>query len=301
MARNTPRQRINQIFQGQPTDRIPHLELWLPSGLTGGQPPDLPGTIGERKKLAAFVQTYGIDAVVLAPQVERLADGELQWWREAIGWWQTETEFSVWLLASGGFSQLLSRGGKDWLLLIAARPDEARQRLAAEYRRLAERIQPLLDAGPDGLLIGDDLAGSGGLLAAPEFLEGGVFSPLRQVVELGNERQIPVVLHSDGESEQLPELAATAGFQGLHGMQLRSVAALAVWRKRHPGLRLLGGLELPALLDPDGGRLRVELEPLLALAVGGGLVVGSSGGLTEAVNRERLRELAWYIMNYRGD
>jgi len=301
VARNTPRQRINQIFQGQPTDRIPHLELWLPSGLTGGQPPDLPGTIGERKKLAAFVQTYGIDAVVLAPQVERLADGELQRWREAIGWWQTETEFSVWLLASGGFSQLLNRGGKDWLLLIAARPEEARQRLAAQYRQLAESIQPLLDAGPDGLLIGDDLAGSGGLLAAPEFLEGGVFAPLRQLVELGNERQIPAVLHSDGESEQLPELAAAAGFQGLHGMQLRSVATLAAWRKRHPGLCLLGGLELPAVLNPDGGRLRAELEPLLALAIGGGMVVGTSSGLTEAVNRERLRELAWYIMNYRGD
>ena len=141
----------------------------------------------------------------------------------------------------------------------------------------------------------DDLAHSGGLLVSPDFLRQHVFPWYRETCTACHRAEIPVVLHSDGNlDEVMPDIVA-CGFDALHPIEPQAMDIRAVKRDYGDRLCVLGNIDLAYPLGLGGPEdVRAAVRALIEdCAQGGGLGVGSGNTVPEYVpyrNWTALRE-----------
>jgi hypothetical protein len=130
-----------------------------------------------------------------------------------------------------------------------------------------------------GVVVAEDLAGSGGLLVPPDFACGHVLPRLAMLLSPVGRSRLPAVLHSDGDVRALIGELTRSGFQALHGDcggEQRIGRTLEVARGEH--VALVGGIATAALADPM--RAVTVGTAAAAQAAGGGLVLADDGGVT---------------------
>lgn len=131
-----------------------------------------------------------------------------------------QKKYFLFAVLEGPFTLLAEK--LDWMpmfRLLVKDPGEARSLMES---LLEEKIPPALtalSAGCDGILMGDDLAGTGGLFASPNFFREFYFPICARLVERLEGSRVPILFHSDGRlTEIIPDLQA-AGFWGIQGLQ----------------------------------------------------------------------------------
>lgn len=190
-----------------------------------------------------------------------------------------ESGVAAWWVVDGPVWRALGALGLDAGLRASVREPGV---LRSGMRDALEAALPLvrrgLELGADALVVADDLAGAGGPLFPPAFVEAEIAPLLAELIEPARVAGVACVLHSDGDMRLLLAAVASAGFAAVHG-DLGGAALLeaAAASARAAGLALVGGIPTSALGSPMSAVAAGSLAAGLARA--GGVLVCDDGGV----------------------
>ena len=196
--------------------------------------------------------------------------------------WQqwAQRDHFVFGLVDGPFNLLAEKA--DWMQLlrqIVKNPQEVGRQMRTIFAANIAAAENALSAGCDGLIIGDDLAGSQGLFAAPTFFRQYYFPLLAEVLK--DWPDVPVLFHSCGKvMELIPDLKS-AGFSGLQGLQPSAGFSPAALMAENDPWVFWGNFEFEGagILKPPAA-VSGEIAALLAVwSAWPRYIFGSSGGL----------------------
>ncbi len=171
--------------------------------------------------------------------------------------------------------------------------------LVAElFRRVGETqlavFRKIVDMDEIGAMwYGDDLAYRSGTMVHPNILREHLFPYLKAMGEICREKDLPFVMHSDGDLRAiLPELL-DMGLNGLHPIEPMAMDSRQLKEEYGDKLCLLGNIEIGEILT-NGTPEEVEAEVrdrIRSLAPGGGYVVGSSNTVAHYVRLENFQAM----------
>ena len=172
------------------------------------------------------------------------------------------------------------RGFEQFLVDLASDRGLSRSLVERMYEHLSSvALQEIerWDLRDTGVWIYDDVAYNERPMISPKVFETVFFDLYRQLIlRLKQAGARYVMLHSDGNIEQLLDMLVEAGFDGIHPVERRAGMNPFELRKRYPKLRFFGGMDNADLLR-SGTRDEIERETraLIDLGRDGGLVIGS--------------------------
>ncbi|MEW5935762.1 MAG: hypothetical protein AB1816_19445, partial [Bacillota bacterium] len=259
-------ERVRVALGGRPPDRVPVGEFALPptvaAGLLGrGARQIREGGLASWRLVEEAVRLLGLDAVGVIADEGGPAGAGLGGaaWPAELGYWAGRDLF-VWVVVDGpwqglaraaGWSQALAllsgRHGADGSEAVA----EVEGLLLMQLDRALAQVARALEAGADGVVLGEDVAYAGGLFLAPSVIEERLRPLWREVVRYcagartaRGDRPL-VCFHSDGKIEGLLALIRDAGFDAVHSLEPEAGTDAARLVRRYRGqLGLWGGLSV---------------------------------------------------------
>lgn len=153
--------------------------------------------------------------------------------------------------------------------------------------------QKAIRLGADVVVLGDDVAYGNGPMISPQMWRGMVFPYHRQIVEA---LDVPVIWHSDGNTESLLSMAIAAGFVGFHGVDVIAGMDLSkIKREYGKDLVLIGNLDVRVLFENNLEAVRKEIDRCLAQGMpGGGYMVASCNSIHAEMNADAVLEMFRY-------
>ena len=197
--------------------------------------------------------------------------------KKAIFWMMRGTFVLSWRLA----------GMENLMLKMFDDPEFVHGLAQMTFEYNVQLLDLLVEAGLDVLIIEDDIADKNFPLISPDQFKAFINPYNRRLVELGHEKGLKVIRHSDGNLWPLLDTLLDSGYDGLNplepqaGMDLGRLKAYCGDR-----LCLLGNIDCIDLL-PNGTVGQVETAVQKAIddaGHGGGLIICSSNSLHPGVN-----------------
>lgn len=178
--------------------------------------------------------------------------------------WKKETDFFVFALIDGPFQTLSSLlDYNQFLMDIMLKPDLMKKGVETITKEIINIIITAIANGADGIILGEDIAYSKGLIVSPKIIRE-VFLP--RIQEIVTSIDKPIVFHSDGNlTDILPDLAKT-GVSGIHSIEENSNMDLRKVRETvGDNICLLGGFDLRNFYEYDGEGLINKVRDMVAL------------------------------------
>lgn len=289
--------RVQAALRGERPDRAPKGELMLPptlaSEITGRRAcePEEGGAAPDWQVMEEALICLGADMIA----VPAADPSPWQEWCQELAYWAGR-QFFVWVLVDGLFQGLATSLGWSPVLVAFGRcgrgygeAAELPGWLLLQMDRILAQVHQALQAGADGVLLGEDVAYSSGLLLPPQVVARELAPRWREVAFAVKAQrtcrgQVPLVgLHSDGMLEPLLGLLQASGFEVIHSLEpeagMEAARLVPAWRGR---LGFMGGFSVPVLVQGPETAIREEAQRLATVALDGGLVVGSSAGVVPA-------------------
>ena len=153
--------------------------------------------------------------------------------------------------------------------------------------------QKAANLGAEVLILGDDAAYENGPMISPRMWRKYILPYHRRIVDA---LDVPVIWHSDGDTEQLLPMAIEAGFVGVHGVDAVAGMDLArIKRLYGPDLVLIGNLDVRVLFGSDLKAVHKEVDRCIAQgAPGGGYMIASCNSIYEGMNPTAVAEMFHY-------
>lgn len=169
------------------------------------------------------------------------------------------------------------------------------RRMVAYYERLyLAAVHAAADAGLPGFVYSDDMGHKTGPQTSPRVLEEYFGPSLQRIANDAHQRGLKIIIHSCGNVNQLLDLFADWGFDGVHSLEPTAGMDL-VEVKRRVGDRMciFGNLDIAHVLS-QGTRQEVEAAvkaALRAAAQGGGFIMA----MTNSHHAVRVENTRWMI------
>lgn len=196
------RRRVWAALRKSNIDRPPKGEILIDQALQKQLP------VGSLEAILAYLDA---DLVTL-PINEQLNDSV---WN----YWQQQDHF-VFGLLQGPFTSMLQRiGWQEISYLIVKNPGETRKMMDGFLQKSLLIAERAVTAGCEGIILADDLAGTRGMLIAPDYLREHYFTLLSDFLHKINSRDIPFIFHSDGNILDIVPMLKGTGFWGIQSLQ----------------------------------------------------------------------------------
>ena len=149
------------------------------------------------------------------------------------------------------------------------------------------------------VLLSDDIAYTSGLMISPKHLRQYLFPSFERMCGLCKQRDLPVILHSDGKVDEVLHDIVAVGFNGLHPIQPNAMDIKSVKERLGDKLCLLGNIDLDVLArgTPEEVTELVK-KNLREIAPGGGYCLGSSNSMPDYVKLENYNALRETALKY---
>ena len=150
----------------------------------------------------------------------------------------------------GLYSAYLFCGGlEQFSYFLYDRPDLAEDLIESCFDVTLASIDALpADFAPAAAVLAEDIGGKGGTLFSPAYLRESFFPRLREVVAALQRRGTRVIMHSDGDLNNVMDDIVGCGINGLHPIETLAGMDVGDLRRRYPDLVLLGGVDCSQLL-----------------------------------------------------
>jgi hypothetical protein len=160
----------------------------------------------------------------------------------------------------------------------------------------------LLDAGCDGIIELDDVAGNDGPFMSPRMFREFIFPHLKAFCDLAHSRGKYFVKHTDGNMWPLLDMLVEAGVDGWHGIQPSIGMTLPRLQERYGGrFCFFGGVDLDTLIRGTPEAIEREVQTAVESAPPqGGLVLTSSNTLMVGVPFENYLTMREAARRYGG-
>lgn len=238
----------------------------------------------ERKR---FVDSLGMDVITLSPDKnDQFPD--LQKWADQTG------RFTFAIL-DGAFERGMQvQGMGEFFHLLKTSPIALKEWIQGVEKINLKLVQRLEAEGVDGIILADDVAYAGGLMAHPQSLRDYFIPSLARQVEKIKHYGLPVFYHSDGNYRMVLEDILQAGFDGLHCIDRNSGMDISALQKEvGERICLWGHLDIQDLMEvvQEPGALEEKAKSIKELASGHRFLLGTSSGLFEGMNIDGLRQI----------
>ena len=284
----TPRERIRTVLSGRSPDRLPIGELVLEPDLVR----EALGLAAEATvPLAAeqaLLERWGHDLVVVpfshgwgAPQQPDEDDSLFR-----LSYWQENSDLYVFALVDGPFSVAARAWGWESTLMRFTRNDpELPSFLADAVIDLGELLKGVVDAGAEGIIIGDDIAYRRGPYVKPDHLRRSYLPYLTLLALAAQDLGLPAIFHSDGNLWPIWEGLMETPIVGVQCLDPDSAMSLPLARARSgPHLCLWGNIDLLWLAQPrDQAAIRDRLADILDPVAGTPVIFGTCSGLAPGI------------------
>lgn len=202
--------------------------------------------------------------------------------------WADESDFFVFAQLEGGFNGVYPFFGlTEFLVYCCTEPDCIKHFVYSCIEYWLEMAKIVVQAQPDAIMIGDDMAYNQGTMLSPQTLRELIFPAMKyEVRKLKEMSGLPVFLHCDGNINAIMDDIVDMGFDGLHSLQ--PSAGMDIERiKIEYGDRLclMGNMDLNYLLpygSPD--EIEAQVRRLMnTIGRGGGYILSTCNILSRDV------------------
>jgi uroporphyrinogen decarboxylase len=278
----TPKERVLRAIRHQKTDRFPRGELLVEEVFLDRLYPERAHE-PYIEKMQHLVRQFGLDLITVNIDDEKAV--------KELSRWGLETPCLIMALVDGLFwNSKDPLPFQEFILGISQGEERIQQLIRNKKIRALRLIQSCLDAGADGIIIGDDLAYNRGPFVSPEDLRKWVFPGLQEMVEAIKIGNGVAFLHSCGNLTRIMGLITKSGFDGLHGLALSAGNdPLTIKQMTGKRLALMGIFELDSLKPDEIEAMKEEILP--SLAAEGGYILGSAEGLSMNTPLDSFRAL----------
>jgi uroporphyrinogen decarboxylase len=184
-------------------------------------------------------------------------------------------------------------GFENFAIAIYEEPDL----IAALFNKISDLILSMFKTMADMDWIGalwysDDIAYSSGLMINPDILRKYFFPLLAQIGSRADERDIPLIYHSDGLLWDVMDDIIASGVKALHPIEPKSMDLAEVKNKVGDKLCLCGGIEVDLLARGSESDIIALVEKWLTeVGIQGGYCAGSSNSIPEYVNIDNYKAM----------
>ena len=169
--------------------------------------------------------------------------------------------------------------------------EELFRRVGETQMAVFRRIVEMDEVG--AMWYGDDLAYVSGTMVSPKILRKYLFPYIQQMGDICKEKDMPFVMHSDGNLwKVLPDLI-DAGLKAIHPIEPLAMDSRELKKVYGDKLCLLGNIEVGDILSlGTTEQVKAEVrDKIKALAPGGGYAVGSSNTVANYVKLENYKAM----------
>jgi uroporphyrinogen decarboxylase len=319
-----PRERVNAALQHRQPDRVPRFEIWIDAVFDESGPAD---------PASAYVN-LGQDCVMMPTEnpAESNAwrDGIDEWgrvWRNGMfvdGVVETVADLERYSPPLDYVEQLfdsdrirevreshpdhclifgthigpftagyMAMGFERFFLRLVDDAAFVQRLLAVRTEWCIAMYQKAASLGAEVLVLGDDAAHGGGPMISPSMWRRFILPCHRRILDA---LDVPVIWHSDGNTEALLPMAIEAGFVGIHGVDVVAGMDLVKMKRAYgQSLVLVGNVDARVLFGSDLEAVRGEVDRCIAQgAPGGGYMISSCNSICEGMNAAAVAEMFRY-------
>jgi uroporphyrinogen decarboxylase len=166
-------------------------------------------------------------------------------------------------------------------------------------------VYPVMDMAfeyrPDAVMLSTELCYKDGMMMSPELADRFVFKRLEKQVKYIRTKDVPVILHSDGDNSSVMDRWIAMGFSAIHPVEnCGKNDIFQIKEKWGDKICLMGNMDLSGVLmagTPDDV-VKDTLEHIEKLSGGGGYICGSSHDINDSVPFENLRAMIKTVTGY---
>jgi len=207
-----------------------------------------------------------------------------------------------WCYTFGGPSNVAAQiGYNDYYLKLYEDPDFVHEFIKRNQDSMAPIMETVLDYKPDAIFLSVDLCYKTGLAMRMEMAEEFILSYLRVFAGMAVERNIPVLMHSDGDNTEMMETWIAMGVSALHPIEpCDKFNIFDIKKKWGDRIALMGNIDCQLLANGTGDEIRADvLEHMEALSAGGGYICGSSHDIDDNISLDNLCAMIDTATSYR--
>lgn len=188
---------------------------------------------------------------------------------------------------NGPISRLIEKHGFKKAMLSTKNDPSLFSDVSKELVKDVENTARLARAnGFSAIVLADDIAGKNGLLFSSHYFVDVVLPVYGRIASIIKAAGLYTFIHSDGDMRKAIDLIAEAGYDCLHPIDAQAGISL-------PGLRNEFGNKITFmghidLLGWDKTRIMNEIKFAEENFVNGGLILGSTGGISMAIPEDKL-------------
>ena len=187
----------------------------------------------------------------------------------------------------------MAMGFEQFFLRLVDDPAFVHRLLANRTEWSVAMSQKAVALGAKVIVVGDDAAYRDGPMISPGMWREFILPYHRQIVESVD---VPVLWHSDGNTEQLLPFAIEAGFVGVHGLEPAAGMRLDQIKEQYGGqLVLVGNVNIRLLFEPDLSAIQSDVDRCLKQgAPGGGYMIATCNSIFEGMDPVAVAEMFRY-------
>ncbi len=154
-------------------------------------------------------------------------------------------------------------------------------------------FQKAVNLGAEIIVLGDDAAYGSGPMISPQMWRELIFPYQRKIVESVD---VPVIWHSDGDTEALLPMAIEAGFVGIHGVDvIPGMDLVGIKQEYGQDLVMIGNIDVRVLFENDLDAVRKEVDRCIEQGMpGDGYMIASCNSIHDGMNPDAVAEMFRY-------
>jgi uroporphyrinogen decarboxylase len=191
-------------------------------------------------------------------------------------------------------------GFENFAMAIYEQPDL----ISAMFDKVSDLILNMFDTMADmdwvgALWYSDDIAYSTSLMINPDILRKHFFPLLNHIGNRAQQKDIPLIYHSDGVLWDVMDDIIESGVKALHPIEPKSMNMIEVKDRVGAQLCLCGGVEVDLLARGSKTEVVELVEKWLSkVGVRGGYCAGSSNSVPEYVNIENYKAMVSAVLKF---
>lgn len=226
-------------------------------------------------------------------------------WKKALEYFRLEYKKGRFIAYSGhtGFGLLHRYIGMERLFLtIATDPEWIQDMAITQAKLLISMYEIMLKKGFrfDGIHLSNDMGGRNGLLFSPRCYREQFFPADKLICDYFRSKDMPVILHSDGDLRELIPDLIKVGFSCLEPLEVKASMDVGELKKQYGNrIALMGGIDVRLMADEDPQLIEDEIKSKFTIAKeNSGYIYHSDHSIPNNVSFQRYKYVIELVKKY---
>lgn len=207
-----------------------------------------------------------------------------------------ETDFFVFAQIGGPISMVNELVGmEDYMVWSMTNTEKIRELARKIMIYEVQKAKLFIDSGADGILLADDMAFNTGVFLPPYIMEEVAYPFYEEAIrEIKAHKNVPIVLHTDGNINTVLDRIVKLGFDGIQSLQpFAGMDIREVKEKYGDKICLIGNIDLDYIMTfaPEEEVRKNVQETIRSAAKGSGFILSTCNTLVDIIPLENVHAM----------